>query len=45
MIGSELVFKDMEKVTLTKASLKASQSHQRSYSNVRKGELEFDIDD
>lgn len=45
MRGSELVFKVMEKVTLTKASLKASQGYQRSYSNVRKGELEFDIDD
>ena len=35
----------MEKVQLIKDRLKISQSHQKSYADVRRRELEFQVDD
>ncbi|XP_049364355.1 uncharacterized protein LOC125829141 [Solanum verrucosum] len=35
----------MEKVQLIRDRLKTAQSHQKSYADVRRGDLEFEIDD
>lgn len=45
LIEPELVFDAMEKVRIIRKRLKAAQSHQKSYLNVRRKELEFDVDD
>ncbi|WMV37690.1 hypothetical protein MTR67_031075 [Solanum verrucosum] len=45
LIGTELVHEAMEKVRLIRERLKMAQSRQKSYANVRRRELEFDIDD
>ena len=45
MIGTDSVLYAMEKVQLIKDRLKTSQSHQRSYADVRRRELEFQVDD
>ncbi|XP_070025048.1 uncharacterized protein [Nicotiana sylvestris] len=45
LIGSDLVHQDMEKVKIIKERLKTAQSHQKSYSDVRRRDLEFKEDD
>lgn len=45
MMRIESVFDAMEKVRLIRERLKAAQSHQTSYLDMRKRELEFDFDD
>ncbi|XP_055835151.1 uncharacterized protein LOC129903625 [Solanum dulcamara] len=40
-----LVIDAMEKVRLIRERFKMAQSHQKSYSDVRKRDLEFDVDD
>ncbi|XP_070034701.1 uncharacterized protein [Nicotiana tomentosiformis] len=44
-IGPNLVHQAMEKVTIIKERLKTAQSHQKSYSYVRRRDLEFKKDD
>lgn len=41
----DLVFDSMEKVRVIRKKLKATQSRQKWYWNVRKRDLEFDVDD
>ncbi|XP_070025018.1 uncharacterized protein [Nicotiana sylvestris] len=43
--GPDLVHQDMEKVKVIKERLKTTQSCQKSYSNVRRRDLEFKEDD
>ena len=45
MIGPDSVFYAMEKVQLIRDRLKTTQSRQKSYTDVRRRELEFQIDD
>ncbi|WMV49917.1 hypothetical protein MTR67_043302, partial [Solanum verrucosum] len=44
-IGPDLVHQAMEKVKFIQESLKAAQSCQKSYIDVRRRELEFEVDD
>jgi len=39
------VHESMEKILLIRERLKMTQSRQKSYSNVRRIELKFDVDD
>lgn len=41
LIGPKLVFDAMEKMRLIQERLKIAQSHQKSYSNVRRRKLDF----
>ena len=45
MIGADSVIYAMEKVQLIKDRLKTDQSRQKSYADVRRRELEFQVDD
>ncbi|KAF3668526.1 putative ribonuclease H protein-like [Capsicum annuum] len=45
VIGPDAVFKAMEKVKLIRERLKIAQSHQKSYADVRRRALEFEVDD
>ena len=45
LIGLDSVLYGMEKVQLIRDRLKTTQSHQESYSDVRRRELEFQVDD
>ncbi|XP_070007958.1 uncharacterized protein [Nicotiana sylvestris] len=45
LIGSDLVHQAMEKVKTIKERLKTAQSHQKSYSDVSRRDLEFKEDD
>ncbi|WMV18612.1 hypothetical protein MTR67_011997 [Solanum verrucosum] len=45
LIGPELVHEAMEKVRLIRERLKMSQSLQKSYADVRRRDLEFDVND
>ena len=45
MIGTNLVHDAMEKVQILRHRLKTTQSSQKSYENVRRRDLEFQIDD
>ncbi|XP_070002826.1 uncharacterized protein [Nicotiana sylvestris] len=44
LIGPDLVHQAMEKVKIVKERLKTAQSHQKSYSDVRRRDLEFKED-
>ena len=45
MIGTDSVLYATKKVKLIRDRLKTSQSLQKSYAHVRRGELEFQVDD
>ncbi|XP_070024895.1 uncharacterized protein [Nicotiana sylvestris] len=45
LIGPDLVHQAMEKVKIIKEQTKTAQSHQKSYSDVRRRDLEFKEDD
>ena len=45
LIGQYLVHQAMEKVKVIQQSLKMAQSHQKSYTDVRRRSLEFEVDD
>ena len=45
MIGPDLVFEAMEKVRLIRERLKSAQSRQKSYSDNKRKDLEFNVDD
>ncbi|WMV19088.1 hypothetical protein MTR67_012473 [Solanum verrucosum] len=45
LIGSDSAHEDMEKVQLIRDRLKIAQSHQKYYADVRRRNLEFEIDD
>ena len=45
MIGSDSVLYAMEKVQLIRDRFKTAQSRQKSYADVRRRELEFQVDD
>ena len=45
LIGLDSVLYAMEKVQLIRDRLKKAQSHQKSYADVRRRELEFQVDD
>ena len=45
MIGPDLVLYAMEKVQLIRDILKTAQSRQKSYVDVTRRELEFQVDD
>ena len=45
MIGPDLVYQAMEKVKVIQDRLKIAQSRQKSYTDVRGRELEFEVDD
>ncbi|XP_070034768.1 uncharacterized protein [Nicotiana tomentosiformis] len=45
LLGPNLVYQAMEKVMLIQEHLKMAQSRQKSYSNVRCRDLEFQVDD
>ncbi|WMV49180.1 hypothetical protein MTR67_042565 [Solanum verrucosum] len=45
LIGPDLVHQAMEKVKVIQERLKTAQSHQKSYTDVRRRELEFEVDD
>ena len=45
LIGPDSVLYAMEKVQLIRDRLKTTQSHQKSYADVRRRELEFQVDD
>ena len=45
LIGPDSVLYAMEKVQLIRDRLKTSQSRQKSYADVRRRELEFQVDD
>ncbi|WMV08142.1 hypothetical protein MTR67_001527 [Solanum verrucosum] len=44
LIGPNLVHQFMEKVKVIQERLKTTQSHQKSYTDVRRRELEFEVD-
>ena len=44
MIGPDLVLDAIEKVQLIRDRLKTAQSRQKSYADVRRRELEFQVD-
>ncbi|XP_070010213.1 uncharacterized protein [Nicotiana sylvestris] len=45
LIGPDLVHQAIEKVKIIKEKLKTAQSHQKSYSDVRRRDLDFKEDD
>ncbi|WMV14120.1 hypothetical protein MTR67_007505 [Solanum verrucosum] len=45
LIGPDLVHQTMEKVKVIQESLKTVQSRQKSYNDIRRRELEFEVDD
>ena len=45
MIGPDSVLYAMEKVQLIRDRLKIAQSRQKSYADVKRRELEFQVDD
>ncbi|KAH0733004.1 hypothetical protein KY289_004192 [Solanum tuberosum] len=45
LIGPELVHQSMKKVKVIQERLKTAQSRQESYTNVRRRELKFEVDD
>ena len=45
MIGPDLFYQAMEKVKVIWDRLKAAQSHQNSYADVRLRDLEFEVGD
>ena len=45
LIGPGGVFEAMEKVRLIRERLKIAQSHQKSYADVRRRDLEFEVND
>ncbi|XP_070025559.1 uncharacterized protein [Nicotiana sylvestris] len=45
LLGTDLVHQTMEKVKIIQGRMKAAQSHQKSYADVRQKELEFQVDD
>ncbi|WMV38064.1 hypothetical protein MTR67_031449 [Solanum verrucosum] len=45
LIGTKLVHEAMEKVLLIRERLRTSQSRQKSYADVRRRDLEFDVHD
>uniref|UniRef100_A0A1S4DMA8 Chromo domain-containing protein n=2 Tax=Nicotiana TaxID=4085 RepID=A0A1S4DMA8_TOBAC len=45
MLGPDLVYQATEKVNLIQRHLKTDQSRQKSYSDVRHRDLEFQVDD
>ncbi|XP_016433286.1 uncharacterized protein LOC107759789 [Nicotiana tabacum] len=45
LLGLDLVYQTMEKVNLIQRHLKTAQSRQKSYSDVRHRDLEFQVDD
>lgn len=45
LVGLDLIIKVMEKARLIKERLKIAQSCQKSYFNIRKKNLEFNVDD
>ncbi|XP_075111726.1 uncharacterized protein LOC142181934 [Nicotiana tabacum] len=45
LLGTDLVHQTMEKVKIIQGRMKAAQSHQKSYADVRQRELEFQVDD
>jgi len=45
LIGPDLVHQAMEKVKVIQERLKTTQSLQKSYTDVRRRELEFEVDD
>ena len=45
MIDPDLVLYAMEKVQINRDKLKISLSHHKSYADVRRRELEFQVDD
>ncbi|WMV30387.1 hypothetical protein MTR67_023772, partial [Solanum verrucosum] len=45
LIGPDLVYQAMEKIKVIKERLKITQSRQKFYTNVRRKDLEFEVDD
>ncbi|WMV08643.1 hypothetical protein MTR67_002028 [Solanum verrucosum] len=45
LIGPELVHEAMEKVRLIRERLKTTQSQRKSYADVRRKDLEFEVND
>ena len=45
LIGLDLVHQSMEKMKVIQERFKIAQSHQMSYTNVRRRPLEFEVDD
>ena len=45
LIGPDLVLDAMEKVRMIRENLKTAQSRQKSYSDVNKRDLEFEVND
>ncbi|XP_047256087.1 uncharacterized protein LOC124888840 [Capsicum annuum] len=45
VVGPDVVFEGMEKVRLIRESLKIAQSSQNSYEDMRRRELEFEVND
>ena len=45
LIGQDSLLYSMEKVQLIRDNLKTIQSRQKSYADVRRRELEFQVDD
>nr|XP_009797422.1 PREDICTED: uncharacterized protein LOC104243857 [Nicotiana sylvestris] len=45
LLGPNLVYQAMDKVNLIQRHLKTAQSRQKSYSDVRRRDLEFQVDD
>ncbi|XP_060170518.1 uncharacterized protein LOC132601455 [Lycium barbarum] len=45
LLGPDLVYQAMEKVKLIQEHLKTAQSRQKSYSGMRRRDLEFQVDD
>ena len=45
LIGQDSLLYSMEKVQLIRDILKTTQSRQKSYADVRRRELEFQVDD
>ena len=45
LIGKDLVLYAIEKVQLIRYRLETAESHQKSYADVRRRELEFQVDD
>ncbi|KAF3626567.1 Zinc ion binding, putative isoform 1 [Capsicum annuum] len=45
LYGPDLVYQAMEKVKIIRERLKTAQSHQKSYADVQRRELEFEIGD
>ncbi|XP_059302345.1 uncharacterized protein LOC132054320 [Lycium ferocissimum] len=45
LLGLDLVYQAMEKVKLIQERLKTAQSRQKSYTDVRRRDIEFQVDD